>query len=52
LSQILTRKQDFAAAAQELRDYLTLAPRAGNADQVREQLKKLEQVSVAKQQQQ
>lgn len=50
LSQILTRKQDFAGAVQELRDYLALAPGAGNADQVREQLKKLEQVSVAKQQ--
>jgi tetratricopeptide (TPR) repeat protein len=50
LSQILIHKQDFASAAQELRDYLTLAPGAGNVDQVREQLRKLEQVSVAKQQ--
>lgn len=50
LSQILTHKQDYPGAAQELRDYLAIAPGASNADAVREQLRKLEQVSVAKQQ--
>jgi tetratricopeptide (TPR) repeat protein len=50
LSQILTRRGDYPGAAQQLRDYLTAAPGANNAEQVREQLRKLEQVSVAKQQ--
>jgi tetratricopeptide (TPR) repeat protein len=50
LSQILTHKQDYQGAAQELRDYLAIAPGAANADAVREQLRKLEQASVAKKQ--
>lgn len=50
LSQILTHKRDYPGAAQELRDYLAIVPGAANADAVREQLRKLEQVSVAKQQ--
>ena len=50
LSQILTNRRDYPGAAQELREYLAVAPSANNADAVREQLRKLEQVSVAKQQ--
>lgn len=50
LGQIFIRKQDYANAAQEMRDYLTLAPDAANADEVRQSLKRLEDAMVAKKQ--
>lgn len=45
LGDILARKQDFAGAAQQARNYLAIAPNSPDADSVREKLKKLEEVS-------
>ena len=50
LSQIFIHKQDYPSAAQELRDYLALAPDASNAGDARETLKRLEDAMVAKKQ--
>ncbi|HKD14797.1 MAG TPA: tetratricopeptide repeat protein [Candidatus Angelobacter sp.] len=50
LGQIFIRKQDLANAAQEMRDFLTIAPNANNAPEVRDQLKRLEDALVAKKQ--
>ena len=50
LSQIFIHKQDYPSAAQELRDYLLLAPNASNAEDVRQTLKRLEDAMVAKKQ--
>lgn len=50
LSQILVRKQDYAGAAQQIRDYLTLVPNAENAEQLRAQAKSFDDLSVAKKQ--
>ena len=50
LGQIFIRKQDLASAAQEMRDFLTFAPNANNAPEVRDQLKRLEDALVAKKQ--
>lgn len=50
LSQIFIHKKDYASAAQEMRDYLTLAPNANNAQEVRDTLQRLEAAMVAKQQ--
>lgn len=47
LGDVLSRKQDFAGAAQQARAYLALAPNAPNSDSVREKLKQLEQVSAS-----
>lgn len=49
LGQLLIKNGDYAAAAQEMRDYLTLAPNADNAQEVRNTLKRLEDAGVAKQ---
>jgi tetratricopeptide (TPR) repeat protein len=49
LSQIFIHQHAYADAAQELRQYLAVAPNAPNAGEVREQLSRLEQASVAKQ---
>src|SRR5579864_12268 len=48
LGQIFIKNGDYAGAAQEMRDYLTLAPDAANAQEVRATLKQLEDASVAK----
>jgi Flp pilus assembly protein TadD len=51
LGDILARKQDFAGAAQQARNYLAMAPNAPDADSVRAKLKKLEEVSGTAQKQ-
>jgi tetratricopeptide (TPR) repeat protein len=50
LSNILERKQDFAGAAQQIREYLAVAPNAQDAAQLTEDAKRLEQQSLAKKQ--
>jgi tetratricopeptide (TPR) repeat protein len=47
LGQIFIQKQDYASAAQEMRDYLALVPNASNAQEVRDTLKRLEEAIVA-----
>lgn len=51
LGDILTRRQDFAGAAEQARAYLAMAPNASNANDVREKLKQLEQLSGTAQKQ-
>ena len=51
LSHIFTRKQDYAAAAREIRDYLAAAPEAPDADALKIQAQRLEELSVAAQKQ-
>lgn len=46
LAQLLMQKGDYSEAATHLRAYLTLVPNAKNADQLRQQLQKLEQASA------
>jgi tetratricopeptide (TPR) repeat protein len=50
LSNLLSRKQDFAGAAQQIREYLELVPNAVEAAQLMEQARALEQQSLAKKQ--
>lgn len=50
LGQIYIKNGDYASAAQEMRDYLTIAPNADNATEVRTALKRLEDAGVAKKQ--
>lgn len=50
LSQILSRKQDYAGAAQQIRDFLLLVPAAPNAAELQAQAKSFEELSVAKKQ--
>ena len=50
LSQIYIKAGDYPGAAQEMRDYLAIAPNADNAAEVRATLKRLEDTSVAQQQ--
>jgi len=50
LGQVYIRAGDYSSAAQEMRDYLTIAPNADNAAEVRATLKRLEDANVAKQQ--
>ena len=45
LAELFTRKNDYANAISELQTYLELAPHAKDADQVREQLAKLEKLN-------
>ncbi len=45
MSEIFARKNDLASAISEAQTYLELAPHAKNAEQVREQLAKLEKLS-------
>jgi hypothetical protein len=45
LAEIFARKNNYASAIAEIRIYLDLAPYAKNADQVREQLAKLEKLN-------
>jgi len=47
ISQILTERQDYAGALQQLRSYLAQAPNAANADQVRAQITRLESAAAA-----
>ncbi len=48
LGQILIKKNAFAAAAQEMREYVALAPNAANAEEVRQWLKRYDEISAAK----
>ena len=45
LGEIFARKNDYATAISEVQTYLELVPHAKNADQVREQLAKLEKLN-------
>jgi hypothetical protein len=47
LAEIFTRKSNYATAISEIQTYLELAPQAKNADQVREQLAKLEKLNAS-----
>ena len=47
LAEIFVRKNDYALAIAEIQTYLALTPHARDADQVREQLAKLEKLSGA-----
>ena len=50
LGEILTRKQDYAGALQEMRDFLAISPGAANAEEVKAKAKTLEEISLAKKQ--
>ena len=50
LGEILTRKQDYAGAAQEMRDFLTISPNAPNAQEIKAKAENLEGLSLAKKQ--
>jgi tetratricopeptide (TPR) repeat protein len=45
LAEIYARKKDYVTAISEIQTYLQLAPHAKNADQVREQLAKLQKLN-------
>jgi tetratricopeptide (TPR) repeat protein len=45
MGEIFARKNDYASAISEIQTYLQLAPHAKDADQVREQLAKLEKLN-------
>jgi len=47
LALILTQKQDFPQAAEHMRDYLQLSPRAADTDVARQQLADIERQSAA-----
>jgi tetratricopeptide (TPR) repeat protein len=49
LGVILANKQDYPTAAQHMRNYLTHAPQAGDADTVRKQLSEIERMTGAPQ---
>jgi tetratricopeptide (TPR) repeat protein len=51
LSNIFTRKQDYAGAAREIRDYLTILPEAPDADALKVRVQRLEELSVSAQRQ-
>lgn len=51
LSNILTRKQDYAGAAREIREYLAVMPEAPDADALKVQAQRLEELSVSAQRQ-
>jgi outer membrane protein assembly factor BamD (BamD/ComL family) len=50
LGALLAKKQDYPAAAEQLRSYLKAAPTAPNAGQVRQQLADLEKLQTAQSQ--
>ena len=47
LSYIYSNKQDYAGAAHEIRDYLAAAPNSPNAEELRTEAKRLEDLSVS-----
>ena len=51
LSHIFVRKQDYAGAAREIREYLALAPEAPEAESLKVQAQRLEELSVSAQRQ-
>jgi regulator of sirC expression with transglutaminase-like and TPR domain len=44
LGVILAQKQDYAGAAEQLRDYIHFAPNATDIDQVKQQLAEIDKV--------
>ncbi len=48
LASVLARKEDYAGAAQQLKDFLALVPNAPNANELQAQIKQYEQLSMAK----
>ncbi len=48
LASVLARKEDYAGAAQQLKDFLALVPTAPNANELETQIKQYEQLSMAK----
>lgn len=48
LSEIMAHKHNYSAAAQEMRDYLALRPNAPEAQQLRDKMKNLDELSAAK----
>ena len=49
LSHIYSRKQDYAGAARELHDYLAAAPNAPDAESIKVEAKRFEELSVSAQ---
>lgn len=47
LSYVLSARQDYAAAAREIRDYLTLAPHSPDAESLAKEAKRYEDLSVS-----
>jgi hypothetical protein len=47
LSYVLSRKQDYAGAAHEIRDYLAAAPNSPDAEQLKADAKRYEDLSVS-----
>jgi tetratricopeptide (TPR) repeat protein len=47
LSYILSRKRDYAAAAQQIQDYLVLVPEAPNAESLKADAKRLQDLSTS-----
>jgi tetratricopeptide (TPR) repeat protein len=47
LSYVLSARQDYAAAAREIRDYLTLAPHSPDAESLANEAKRYEDLSVS-----
>lgn len=47
LSYIYSRKQDYAAAAHELRDYLAVAPNAPDAESLKREAQRFEELDVS-----
>ena len=47
LSNVYSRKQDYAGAAREIRDFLTAMPNAPDADALRAEAKRFEDLSVS-----
>jgi hypothetical protein len=47
LSYVLSRKQDYAGAAREIRDYLAVAPNSPDAEQLKADAKRYEDLSVS-----
>lgn len=50
LSNLLAQKNDYAGAAQQIRDYLAIVPNAPNADELKARARSLEDLSMAKKQ--
>lgn len=50
LSNLLAQKRDFAGAAQQIRDYLTLVPSAPNAGELQAKAKEYDGLSLSKKQ--
>jgi Flp pilus assembly protein TadD len=50
LSNLLAQKNDFAGAAQQIRDYLAIVPDPANAEELKTRAKALEDLSMAKKQ--